>query len=312
MEVAMAGSRFLFVCLPRLRSIGLRNLELAFPQLSLAERRQVLEQSFENFGRIIADFAHFPYTTPADLAAGIETSFPQAAEARYRGAKATGRGVIFVTPHLGNWEMLAIAAPAIFEPIAYLSRPLDNPLLDRYTSRVRSRFGNRPINRRDSVLEGLAILDAGGKLGPLADVNTLQRDRILVPFFGHLACTTRSVAMLALRTNALIVPVCCVWDTNRYRILVGELVEAVRTANYAKKNIIDTTALYTAEIEKFIHAYPGRWIWIHRRWKTRPSGQPSLYYRVCGARRFSSQLGERRQLACPSWLPAEMISPSAS
>jgi len=109
--VAMAGSRFLFVCLPRLRRIGLRNLELAFPQLSLAERRQVLEQSFENFGRIIADFAHFPYTTPADLAAGIETSFPQAAEARYRAAKATARGVIFVTPHLGNWEMLALAAP---------------------------------------------------------------------------------------------------------------------------------------------------------------------------------------------------------
>jgi KDO2-lipid IV(A) lauroyltransferase len=125
--------------------------------------------------------------------------------------------------------------------------------------------------------KGLAILDAGGKLGLLAGVNTLQRDGVFVPFFGHLACTTRSVAMLALRTNALIVPVCCVWDTNRYRILVGELVEAVRTANYAKKNIIDTTALYTAEIEKFIHAYPGQWIWIHRRWKTRPSGQPSLY-----------------------------------
>src|SRR5881275_1906885 len=276
-RVAVAGSRVLFACLPRLHRIGLRNLELAFPDLSLTERGQLLEQSFENFGRIIADFAHFPYTTPADLAARIETSFPQAAEARYRAAKATGRGVIFVTPHLGNWEMLALAASAIFEPIAYLARPLDNPLLDRYTSRVRSRFGNRPINKRDSVLEGLAILDTGGNLGLLADVNTLQRDGVFVPFFGHLACTTRSVAMLALRTDALIVPVCCAWNTNRYRILVGEPVEAVRTASYAKKNITDTTALYTAEIEKFIRAYPGQWIWIHRRWKTRPSGQPSLY-----------------------------------
>src|SRR2546421_5144366 len=276
-RIAMVGSRALFACLPRLRRIGLRNLELAFPALSLAERCQLLDQSFDNFGRIIADFAHFPRTTPSDLAARVETSFPQAAEARYRAAKTAGRGVIFVTPHLGNWEMLALAASAIFEPIAYLARPLDNPLLDRYTSRVRSRFGNRPINKRDSVLQGLAILDAGGNLGLLADVNTLQRDGVFVPFFGHLACTTRSVAMLALRTDALIVPVCCVWDTNRYRILVGELVEAVRNASYAKKNIIDTTLLYTAEIEKFIRAYPGQWIWIHRRWKTRPSGQPSLY-----------------------------------
>jgi Kdo2-lipid IVA lauroyltransferase/acyltransferase len=276
-RIAMIGSRLLFACLPRLHRIGLRNLELAFPDLSLAERRELLEQSFENFGRIIADFAHFPHVTPADLAARVGTSFPKELEARYHAAKAAGRGVIFVTPHLGNWEMLAFGMSAIVEPIAYLARPLDNPLLDRYTSRVRSRFGNRPINKRDSVLEGLAILDAGGNLGLLADVNTLQRDGVFVPFFGHLACTTRSVAMLALRTNALIVPVCCVWDANRYRVLIGELVEAVRTASYAKKNIIDTTALYTAEIEKFIRAYPGQWIWIHRRWKTRPSGQPSLY-----------------------------------
>jgi Kdo2-lipid IVA lauroyltransferase/acyltransferase len=276
-QIAMVGSRLLFACLPRLCHIGLRNLELAFPDLSLDERRQLLEQSFENFGRIIADFAHFPHATPADLAARVETSFPKELVARYDAAKAAGRGVIFVTPHLGNWEILALAMSAIFEPIAYLARPLDNPLLDRYTSRVRSRFGNRPINKRDSVLEGLAILDAGGNLGLLADVNTLQRDGVFVSFFGHLACTTRSVAMLALRSNALIVPMCCVWDTNHYRILIGELVEAVRTASYVKKNIIDTTALYTAEIEKFIRAYPGQWIWIHRRWKTRPSGQASLY-----------------------------------
>jgi KDO2-lipid IV(A) lauroyltransferase len=276
-RVAVAGSRVLFACLPRLRRIGLRNLELAFPDLSPTERRQLLEQSFENFGRIIADFAHFPRSTPTDLAARVESSLPQAWEARYRAAKVAGRGVIFVTPHLGNWEMLALAMSAIFEPIAYLARPLDNPLLERYTSRVRSRFGNRPINKRDSVLQGLAILDGGGNLGLLADVNTLQRDGVFVPFFGHLACTTRSVAMLALRTDALIIPVCCVWNTNRYRILVGEPVEAVRTASYAKKNIIDTTALYTAEIEKFIRDYPGQWIWIHRRWKTQPSGQPSLY-----------------------------------
>ncbi|PYK71736.1 MAG: lipid A biosynthesis acyltransferase [Verrucomicrobia bacterium] len=276
-RVAVAGSRVLFACLPRLRRIGLRNLELAFSDLSPTERRQLLEQSFENFGRIIADFAHFPRSTPTDLAARVESSLPQAWEVRYRAAKVAGRGVIFVTPHLGNWEMLALAMSAIFEPIAYLARPLDNPLLDRYTSRVRSRFGNRPINKRDSVLQGLAILDGGGNLGLLADVNTLQRDGVFVPFFGHLACTTRSVAMLALRTDALIVPVCCVWNTNRYRILVGEPVEAVRSASYAKKNIIDTTALYTAEIEKFIRDYPGQWIWIHRRWKTRPSGEPSLY-----------------------------------
>jgi len=276
-RVAMVGSRVVLKCLPRLCRIGLRNLELAFPDLSLLERRWLVNQSFDTFGRILADFAHFSRTTPADLAARIENALPEVTQARYRAAKVAGRGAIFVTAHLGNWEMLAMALSAMFEPGPYLVRPFDNPFLDRYAARVRSRFGNRPIDKRDSILEALAILDAGGNLGLLVDINTLQRDGVFVPFFGHLACTTRSVAMLALRTDALIVPMCCVWDTNRYRILVGELVEAVRSASYAKKNIIDTTALYTAEIEKFIRAYPEQWLWIHRRWKTRPSGQPSLY-----------------------------------
>lgn len=276
-QIAMVGTRVVLTCLPRLRRIGWRNLELAFPELSLLERRRLLDQSLENFGRILADFAHFSRTTPENLAARIETSLPQHTQVRYRAIKATGRGAIFVTAHLGNWEMLAMALSAVFEPGPYLVRPFDNPFLDRYAAGVRSRFGNRPINKRDSVLEALAILDDGGNLGLLVDINTLQRDGVFVPFFGHLACTTRTVAMLALRTNALIIPMCCVWQTNRYRIVVGELVEAVRAASYAKKNIIDTTARYTAEIEKFIRAYPEQWLWIHRRWKTQPSGQPSLY-----------------------------------
>jgi KDO2-lipid IV(A) lauroyltransferase len=273
----MVGTRVVLRCLPRLRRIGLRNLELAFPELSFLERQRLFDQSLENFGRILADFAHFSRATAENLAACIETSLPESTRIQYRAAKAAGRGAIFVTAHLGNWEMLAMALSAVFEPGPYLVRPFDNPFLDRYAAGIRSRFGNRPINKRDSVSEALAILDGGGNLGLLVDINTLQRDGVFVPFFGHLACTTRTVAMLALRTNALIIPMCCVWQTNRYRILVGELVEAIRSASYAKKNIIDTTACYTAEIEKFIRAYPEQWLWIHRRWKTQPSGQPSLY-----------------------------------
>jgi len=134
-RIALFVSRALFASLPRLRRIGLRNLELAFPNLPLAERCRLLKQSFENFGRIIADFAHFSRTTPAHLAARVETSLPQALQARYRAAKAAGRGVIFVTPHLGNWEILALAASAIFVPVAYLARSLDN-LCSNTTPRV--------------------------------------------------------------------------------------------------------------------------------------------------------------------------------
>src|SRR5438874_5954552 len=134
--VAMVGSRFLFACLPRLRRIGLRNLELAFPDLSLTERCQLLKQSFENFGRIIADFAHFSRTTPADLAARVETSLPQALQALYRAAKAAGRGMIVVTPHLVKCEVLALDTSDIIDRMAYLACPSVNPFFEPFTSLV--------------------------------------------------------------------------------------------------------------------------------------------------------------------------------
>lgn len=262
-----------------MRATGLRNLELAFPALSAADRAALLARSGENYGRIFADLTRFPYLQRDDVARLVDLTFPPDIGARYHEARAARRGIIFVTGHLGNWEMLALASSALLEPITFLARPLDNPFLDRYTARLRSRFGNRPISKRDSILESLALLEQGGILGVLADVNVLQRDGVFVPFFGHLACTTRAVAMLALRTNALIMPVCAVWcrDERRYRVLFGRPVEAIRAASYAKKNVIDTTALYTAELEKFVRAWPEQWIWVHRRWKTRPSGEPSLY-----------------------------------
>ncbi|MEP7072180.1 MAG: lysophospholipid acyltransferase family protein [Verrucomicrobiota bacterium] len=280
LRLAMGLARQAPRWLPALRRVGRRNLELAFPELTISEHERILAESFANLGRIIAEFGRFPSATATSLAQRVDFVFPPEKRARYDEAKAAGRGIIFVTPHLGNWEILVLAASALFEPITYLARPLDNQLLEGLTSRVRSRFGNRPISKRDSIMEGLKILDAGGNLGLLADVNTLQRDGVFVPFFGRLACTTRAVAMLALRTNALIVPTCGVWEEKeqRYRVLVGELVEVVRTGR-RKRDIIEITARYTAEMEKFIRAYPGQWVWVHRRWKTRPKGEPDIYAR---------------------------------
>ena len=275
---AMGLSRAVLSALPKLRRVGLRNLALAYPELSLGERARLLARSLENLGRVFGELSHLGQATRESLAALVDLRIPPETIARYREAKAQRRGVIFVTAHLGNWEILVLATSALIEPITYLARPLDNPLLDRMTAKIRTRFGNRPISKRDSLMEGLQILDRGESLGLLADVNTLQRDGVFVPFFGLPACTTRAVAMLALRTNALILPICGVWDegAQRYAVSTGEFIEAVRTGS-RKRDIVETTALYTAQLEKFIRTWPEQWIWIHRRWKTRPSGTPDLY-----------------------------------
>ena len=124
----------------------------------------------------------------------------------------------------------------------------------------------------------IKILREGGILGILSDVNAHPKEGVFVPFFGVPACTTSGAAMLAIRTNSFIYPMFCVWDreAKRYKIVHGKLLEPVITDD-RKSDIVATTALYTAEIEKIICDYPDQWMWIHKRWKTRPKGDAEIY-----------------------------------
>ena len=144
--------------------------------------------------------------------------------------------------------------------------------------RIRTRFGNRPINKTNSARLAIKILREGGILGMLADVNTHPKEGVFVPFFGVPACTTAGAALIALRADALIFPVFCIWDKEigRYRFIHGRLIEPVRTGD-RDRDVLETTAAYTAELERIYRQYPDQWMWIHKRWKTRPKGEKSLY-----------------------------------
>jgi KDO2-lipid IV(A) lauroyltransferase len=188
------------------------------------------------------------------------------------------RGVLITTGHLGNWEMLVFGFAAIHEPISYLARPLDNPLIEEMTLRIRTRFGNRPINKTNSAMTAVKILREGGILGALSDVNAHPKEGVFVPFFGVDACTISGPALMAMRANAAIFPAFCIWDGNRkkYRFICGNVIEPARTGD-RKADIVTTTAAYTKEIERLIGLYPDQWLWIHKRWKTRPPGEKGLY-----------------------------------
>ena len=276
--LGIAAAKVFYPFSGALRRTGQRNLEIAFPEKSQAEREKILKASFENLGRILGDVSHFPRYTAKRLEQLVEFELDNDAFKNYLKEKAKGRGAIILTPHLGNWEIIVLAYSAVKEPLNYLARPLDNPLIEEMTADFRTRFGNRPLNKTNSVMTAIEILRQGGLLGVLPDVNAHPKDGVFVPLFGVPACTTSGVAMLALRTNALIVPVCGVWDerAGHYRFINGSIVEPVRTGN-RQQNIVETTALYTAALEKFIRAYPEQWLWIHKRWKTRPPGEPELY-----------------------------------
>jgi len=172
----------------------------------------------------------------------------------------------------------AFSFPVFFEPLSFLARRMDNPLIEKYVYDLRTRLGNRQIDKTNSAGPILRVLRSGGAVGILADVNSHPKEGVFVPFFGIPACTATGVAMLAIRAGASIVPMFGIWDdaAGKYRIVYGEIIEPTNSGD-RQKEIERITAECVAETEKVIRQFPDQWIWIHRRWKTRPPGEPELY-----------------------------------
>jgi KDO2-lipid IV(A) lauroyltransferase len=273
------AGRVAYTALGKLRRTGLRNLELAFPEMTAHERERILRASFDSLGRLLGEFSHFERATPASLRRIVE--YDKEGVKNFEEAAARGRGIIFLTGHIGAWELLSFAYSALDHPLSFLVRPLDNPQIEEMVERIRTRFGNRAINKRMAARTAFRVLREGGTLGILADLNTHPHEGVFVPFFGHLACTTSGVATLALRTDAVVLPVCAVWEEQRKKFIFhgDPVVELVRTGDH-EKDVEINTARYTSAIERLVRAYPDQWLWIHKRWRTRPLGEPDLYCEI--------------------------------
>jgi KDO2-lipid IV(A) lauroyltransferase len=261
-----------------LRRTGEINLRLAFPEMEARERERILRGCFDNLGRLLGEFSQFPRATPESLRKLVE--YDQVGLRHLREAEAQKRGVIFLTGHLGAWEFLSFAWSALEYPISFLVRPIDNPRIEELIEGIRTRFGNTAINKKMAARQALRVLRDGGTLGILADLNTHPNEGVFVPFFGHLACTTSGIATLALRTDALVIPTCAVWDEEHHRFFFrgDPPVELVRTGD-DKRDVEINTANFTTAIERMTRAYPEQWLWIHKRWRTRPAGERDFYSR---------------------------------
>jgi len=276
LNLGVLTGRLGYILAGRLRRTGERNLGIAFPELSPGERQKLLRESFESLGRMLAEFSQFPKLTVDQLRGLIEYS-PR--ELDYvRQAEEKGRGIIFLTGHIGSWEILSFGWSALEYPISFLVRPLDNPLLEELVERTRTRFGNRAIDKKSAAKQALRLLREGGTLGILSDLNTQEFEGVFVPFFGKLACTTAGIATLALKTDAAVIPTWAIWDRSkgRYCFHAAPALEVVRTGDH-KKDVEVNTGRFAAAVEKIVRAYPDQWLWIHKRWKTRPPGEADLY-----------------------------------
>lgn len=274
--IGLAIGQVAYLLPGQLRRTGQRNLEIAFPDMPEADRRKLLRRSFSSLGRLLGEFSQLPKATPDKLRQLVE--YDQVGLAHLREAEKNRRGVIFLTGHLGAWEMLSFGWSALEYPISFLVRPLDNDRIEEMVERVRTKFGNKAIDKKSAARQSLRVLREGGTLGILSDLNTQPHEGVFVPFFGKLACTTAGIATLALKTDAVVIPTCAVWNPNRKRYFFhgDPPVELVRTGDHAK-DIELNTARFAAAMERMVRLYPDQWLWIHKRWKTRPPGEAEVY-----------------------------------
>ena len=258
----------------RLRHVGMRNLALAFPEKSRRERARILRGEFTSLGRQLAEVCLFPkYTLENVDKVVVYDGFEN-----FERALARGKGVLFLTGHLGGWEVSSFMHSLHGHPLHIVMRSLDNVYLDRFMRHYRTMHGNSTVDKDDFVRGLLSAMKKGETVGILMDTNMTPPQGVFVDFFGIPACTASGMARIALRTDAAVLPGFTVWDSKlrKYRLRFDPAVQLIRTGD-DDADAIANTALFTKVIEDYVRHYPDQWLWVHRRWKTRPEGEPPLY-----------------------------------
>jgi KDO2-lipid IV(A) lauroyltransferase len=189
-----------------------------------------------------------------------------------------GRGVIFMTAHFGAWELSSFAHALYGYPLKFIVRPIDNPRVEELISNYRALSGNVPIRRRSAARDILKSLRQNEAVGILFDQNTTRSEGVFAEFFGIPAATTPAIALFALRAGAAVIPGFLIWDekVGKHRLRLDPPVELINTGDL-DHDVLENTKRFNRILENYVRKYPEQWLWIHRRWKTRPEGEPSIY-----------------------------------
>jgi Kdo2-lipid IVA lauroyltransferase/acyltransferase len=256
--------KLLDLAIPRLRRTAIRNLEMA----GFSNPKQITNGVFQSIARLIAAFARFPGLNRQNISDYI----------RYDGlenltrAQSKGRGVLIATAHLGNWELSAFAHALLSQPMSIVVRPLDHPGIDGIVERRRALSGNRIIEKTDAARGILRALKENDAVGILIDQNTAPEQGVFIDFFGVKACAGSAFAKLAHRSGAAVVPGFALWSAKERRYVLRFYPEVEITGDVQA----DTQRIHS-QLESVIREHPDQWLWIHRRWKTRPPGEPPIY-----------------------------------
>jgi KDO2-lipid IV(A) lauroyltransferase len=258
----------------RLRRVGETNLKLALPELPPQSRKEILRKVYIHLGWQLVEFCRMTRYTPENTRDWLRTEGLE----HYEAAHARGKGVLVMTAHLGAWELSSFYHSLMGHPMGMVIRRLDNRRLDAYVNRIRCLHGNYVLHKDDFGRGLLTAMHEGGTVGILMDTNMTPPQGAFVDFFGIPACTATGLAHVARKTGAAVLPGFMVWEQaeNRYVLHFGPEIEIPQTESPGD-DILNLTRSCNDVIESWIRRYLDQWLWIHRRWKTRPPGEPGLY-----------------------------------
>lgn len=275
-RVGQSFGKIAYLAARNLRRTGTINLGLAFPEKTEEERQKLLRECFNSLGRELGLFSQLRSRSREEIKQLVETEGWENLE----NARAErGNRLIYVTGHLGAWEMTSFGISLLGYPFTFLVRRIDNPLIEQLVDEVRTKFGNKTIDKLAAARSMVKLLRSGEEaLGLLTDLNTLDDEAIFVDFFGVPAATTFVVAKLAVRTNTPLVPFFAPWSEEKGKyLLIAEPPILPECTGDEEADVRRLTVEITRRVENQIRQFPGQWLWIHKRWKTRPPGEPKIY-----------------------------------
>lgn len=259
----------------RHRDVIVANLEVAFPGIDPVLRDSIVLAAFRNWGRIGAEAVHCDALVRRSASDGEW----RALAAAVGEAREPGRGLLVLTAHLGNFELLARAFGSLVAPVSVFHRPLGIARVDAFLVAERQRCGVGTLGRGASVRDAMRLLAGGGCVALPLDQNQREGRGIFVDVLGRPACTSTVLARLSLASGAPVLPVFAVWDRDRTVPVIGEAIPAppVRPGPAGRDAVVhELTQRYAAEIDRVVRRFPHQWNWAHRRWKTRPAGEGGL------------------------------------
>jgi KDO2-lipid IV(A) lauroyltransferase len=263
-----------YLVLGRLRTVGKANLAMAYPGIGTGQQAHILRAMYRGLGWQLAEFCHMPRLTLAIANRFIRYDGLE----HYLAARARGNGVLILTGHIGPWELSSFYHSLAGYPMSMVIRRLDNPLLDRHVNHIRCLHGNRVLHKDDFARGLIAAMRKGETVGVLMDTNMTPPQGVFANFFGTPACTAAGVARVALKTGAAVVPGFMAWhaDERKYVLHFLPALELTKTGD-DEADAQANTQLFTRTLEAIIRQYPEQWLWVHRRWKTRPAGEAPFY-----------------------------------